>query len=117
MRKHNYIYDLQLKISTYILDNIFNEEFLTFTNELDLRDIELKNEDSSNTLTYVLLGVIAAILIVLIVLFFVYRKVRRDNSKLQENILSITYATGIEKNVLKEEKKKEKEEDYETTFI
>ena len=117
LRKHNYIYDLQLKISTYILDNIFNEEFLTFTNELDLRDIELKNEDSSNTLTYVLLGVIAAILIVLIVLFFVYRKVRRDNSKLQENILSITYATGIEKNVLKEEKKKEKEEDYETTFI
>ena len=117
LRKHNYLYTIQFKITTFIKDNIFNEELLTFTADLDLRNIGLKNDDSSNILLIVLMAVIVAILIGLIILFFVYRKVRRDNTKLKEKVLSLSFSSGIERNILKEEKTEKKDDDYETTFI
>lgn len=63
------------------------------------------------------MAVIVAILIGLIILFFVYRKVRRDNTKLKEKVLSLSFSSGIERNILKEEKTEKKDDDYETTFI
>ena len=77
----------------------------------------MKNDDSSNILLIVLMAVIVAILIGLIILFFVYRKVRRDNTKLKEKVLSLSFSSGIERNILKEEKTEKKDDDYETTFI
>ena len=116
-RKDNFMYDLQFKINALLSSKIFNEEILTFTIDLDLKDIANKEEDSSNMLTIILIVVIIAIFIGLIILFFVYRQVRRANSQLKEKVLDISYATGIEKNVLKEEHKKQGDEDYESTFI
>ena len=43
-RNYNYIYDLQIQVNVFIEDNIFNEEFLIFTKEIDLTDIKLEQE-------------------------------------------------------------------------
>ena len=118
LRKHNYIYNLQLKVNAHIARNIFDEELLAFSTVLDLRNIDNINNNSDNTLIFILVGVIVAIFIILIILFFVYRRVRRNNSELKEKVLSITYSSGIEKNVLKEKINAQKDDDdYETTFI
>ena len=43
-RNNNYIYDLQIQANVFIEDNIFNEEFLIFTKEIDLTDIKSEQE-------------------------------------------------------------------------
>ena len=49
--------------------------------------------------------------------FFVYRKLRRDNSQLKEQVLDLGYSAGVQKNILTKEINSKKDEDYETEFI
>ena len=44
-KEMNYVYDLQLQVNSIIENNIFNEEFLIFTTQIDLTDINPKEEE------------------------------------------------------------------------
>ena len=116
-RKDNYEYVLQIRVNLYIADSIQNEEFLTFTYDVDLTDIKLEEEDNTLKIVLGVVGGVLLILIILIVFFFVYRKLRRDNSQLKEQVLDLGYSAGVQKNILKKEINSKKDEDYETEFI
>ena len=120
LREHNYEYELQLRVNVYINDNIFNEEFLTYILDLNLKDIkELKKEENEDKNIYIWIGVGVGVLLIIIIIvgFFIFRKLKKDNTKLKEEVLSISFSSGIERNVLKEEKKKNDNSDYDLTFI
>jgi hypothetical protein len=116
-RKDNYEYVLQIRVNLYITDSIQNEEFLTFTYDVDLTDIKLEEDDNTLKIVLGVVGGVLLILIILIVFFFVYRKLRRDNSQLKEQVLDLGYSAGVQKNILKKEINSKKDEDYETEFI
>ena len=116
-RKENYIYDLQIQANVFLLQSLFNEEFLIFTKEVDLTDIKL--EEKKDYLWYVL-GPILGIIFLLLIVFFIIKYIRlnKANINLQEEIKSIAYSSEIKQNVLKKERKESKKDlDYETTFI
>ena len=116
-RKDNFVYEVRLKINSVIEDNIFDEEFLAYTFELDLTDIE-KDDNKTNIWT-ILIPIIVVILLAIISLIFLfkYRKLRRDNTQLKEKVLSKGYTSGLVENVLTKEEKSRKDQDYETTFM
>ena len=119
-REHNYDYTLQLRVNVYIANNIFNEEFLTYTLDQDLKYLKVENGDSDpgdKSYIWIIFLVAGLLVIIAIAFFFIYRKLRKDNAKLKDKVLSISYSSGIEKNVLLEEKKAKKDEDFESTFI
>ena len=114
-RNNNFVYDLQLQINAILSKSILNEEFLIYNVTIDLTDIEIKNKD----LTYILIGVIGGILI-LIVLFFMikYIRLRKKNTNLRNEMKSLVFSNDVQNNVINKEKAiSKKEKDYETTFI
>ena len=114
-RNNNFVYDLQLQINAILSKSILNEEFLIYNVTIDLTDIEIKNKD----LTYILIGVIGGILI-LIVLFFMikYLRLRKKNTNLRNEMKSLVFSNDVQNNVINKEKAiSKKEKDYETTFI
>ena len=114
-RGNNFVYDLQLQINAILSKSILNEEFLIYNVTIDLTDIEIKNKD----LTYILIGVIGGILI-LIVLFFMikYIRLRKKNTNLRNEMKSLVFSNDVQNNVINKEKAiSKKEKDYETTFI
>ena len=123
-KNDNKIFILQLRVNVYIEDNIFNEEFLTYTSEIDLTKIKEEDnnegkENDEHTMKIIIgisvgLGILA---IVIIVILFINRKLKKDNKELKEKVLSIGYSAGIEKNVIINETQSKKDQDYETTFI
>ena len=121
----NKIFILQLKVNVYIEDSIFNEEFLTYTSEIDLTKInEEKNnggkegDDDDSKMLKIIIGIIAGVLVIVLILFlFFYRRFKLKNEELKERALSIGYSAEIEKNVIISEKKSKRDQDYETTFI
>ena len=116
-RKENYIYDLQIQANAFLLKNLFNEEFLVFTKEIDLTDIKL--EEKKDYLWYALGPVLGFIGLLLIVFFVIkYIRLQKANMNLKEEIKSIAYSSDIKQNVLKKEKiESKKDSDFETTFI
>ena len=116
-RKENYIYDLQIQANAFLLKNLFNEEFLVFTKEIDLTDIKL--EEKKDYLWYALGPILGFIGLILIVFFVIkYIRLQKANINLKEEIKSIAYSSDIKQNVLKKEKiDSKKDSDFETTFI
>ena len=116
-RKDNFVYEVRLKINSVIEDNIFDEEFLAYTFELDLTDIE-KDDNKTNIWT-ILIPIIVVILLAIIslIFLFIYRKLKKDNTQLKEKVLSKGYTSGLVENVLTKEEKSRKDQDYETTFM
>ena len=115
-RKENYIYDLQLQVNVFLNESLFNEEFLIFTREIDLTDIELKE---SSILWYIL-GPILGLIFLLLISFFVIKYIRlnKANIKLREEMKSFAYLNDIYQNVIvKTKKDSNKESDYDSTFI
>ena len=120
----NKIFILQLRVNVYIEDNIFNEEFLTYTSEIDLTKINEednnKGKENDDDTMKIIIGISAGLgilAIVIIVTLFINRKLKKDNKELKEKVLSIGYSAGIEKNVIINETQSKKDQDYETTFI
>ena len=116
-RKDNYIYDLQIKANVFQKQILFNEEFLIFTREIDLTDIKLKEE---NSILWYILGPILAIIILLLISFFIikYIRLQKANTKLKEEMKSMAYSNDIYHNVIVRTKKdSNKESDYDSTFI
>ena len=120
----NKIFILQLRVNVYIEDNIFNEEFLTYTSEIDLTKINEednnKGKENDDDTMKIIIGISAGLgilAIVTIVILFINRRLKKDNKELKEKVLSIGYSAGIEKNVIINETQSKKDQYYETTFI
>ena len=115
-RSNNYIYDLQLQVNAFIKSNLFNEEFLIFTKEVDLTDIAKKK-----SILWLILGPILGVVFILIVvvLVIIFLRLKRKNNNLEEDLKSFAYSNDIQKNVIVKEQKEmsKKEMDYESTFI
>ena len=123
-KNDNKIFILQLRVNVYIEDNIFNEEFLTYTSEIDLTKINEednnKGKENDDDTMKIIIGISAGLgilAIVIIVILFINRRLKKDNKELKEKVLSIGYSAGIEKNFIVSETKSKKDQDYETTFI
>ena len=72
---------------------------------------------SELTIVLLTIGGIILVIILVIVFFIVYRKLKRDNTKLEEKVISIDFDTEVQKKVLKKEIEKYKGEELETNFI
>ena len=117
-RNNNYIYDLQIQANVFIEDNIFNEEFLIFTKEIDLTDIKLEKEKS---ILWYILGPILGLVFLILVIFFAVKFIRLKNANLnlKEDLKSMAYSNDIQKNVIVKDQNEvaRKDSDYENTFI
>ena len=97
---------------------------MTYTSEIDLTKINEednnKGKENDDDTMKIIIGISAGLgilAIVIIVILFINRKLKKDNKELKEKVLSIGYSAGIEKNVIVNETQSKKDQDYETTFI
>ena len=113
----NYIYDLQIQVGVVLFNNILNEECLIFKTKVDLS--EIKNDSSSIIIFWTILGIVIIIILFLAIFFFIkFIRLKKKNSNLRQEMISLAFSNDIQKNVLINEKKfSKKESDYETTFI
>ena len=110
-------YELQLQVNVYLLNNIFNEEFLIFTSELDLTEIKYSD---NLYIILIIVGVVVGILIIGLVVYFVlkYKNLKKSNLDLKEDLKDMAFANDVQKDVLKQEQiTSQRDTDFETTFI
>jgi hypothetical protein len=116
------VYELQLQVNAIHPNNIFNEEFLIFTSEINLTGIGYispKKEENNKT-GWIIGGVIGGVIVIGLVVFFIlkYKKLQKSNTNLQEDLKSLAFSNDVQKNVLiKERRNSKKDADYESTFI
>ena len=116
------VYELQLQVNAIHPNNIFNEEFLIFTSEIDLTGIGYisPKEEEKNKTGWIIGGVIGGVIVIGLVVFFIlkYKKLQKSNTNLQEDLKSLAFSNDVQKNVLiKERRNSKKDADYESTFI
>ena len=85
-----------------------NFDFDTYTEE--------KNDNKVLIIAIVSICLIV-IIIILIISIFCYRKMKKKNKVLKEEVEAITYSSGIDEDSLDNKSNKKKDEDYENTFI
>ena len=113
-----YKYNLQIKIHVLIKDTFLNEDYLVYSIPIDLTNYLKRNEKSY--IFFILITLIAIIIVIIIIFCIIYNKLKKQNLDLKEKVLSISFSSGMTKDVLEEEeegRKSKKDEDYETTFI
>ena len=116
-RDMNYVYELQLQVNSILENNIFNEEFLIFTTQINLTNI--KPEEKKDYTLYIVLPIVAFVVLVIVGFFiFKYIRLQKSNRNLKEDLKSMAYSNDIQKNVIKKDQKNsQNESDYESTFI
>ena len=116
-REKNYIYDLRLQVKARAFKEFCKEEYLSFTVKADLTDI--KKRDLKWLIWFIPVVAIGIILIiVLVALLTKFLKLKKKNSNLQQDIVSLAFSNDVQKNVLTREKQISKNEsDFESTFI
>ena len=110
-------YILQLRVNVFINRTIFNEEFLTYSFKINLPS---EDDDNNNLQLWIWIIIGFAIVILFVVIYLLirnFRKLKKDNKNLKEQVLSIGYSAGIEKSILMKEEMTKKDDDYENTFI
>ena len=113
-----YKYNLQIKIHVLIKDSFLNEDYLVYSIPIDLTNY-LKRDEKSY-IFFILIPLLAIIIVIIIIFCIIYNKLKKQNLDLKEKVLSISFSSGMTKDVLEEEdegRKSKKDEDYETTFI
>jgi hypothetical protein len=115
-KNKNNLFNLQMKIVVFLIDNIFNEEFFVYKLPVNL-DEELKEEFP---LIWVLIISSLALVIIIIIIGFTigYIKLKNKNSNLKEKVLAISFTSGtIDDEIAKKKSMSRSDEDYENTFI
>ena len=114
-KSESVIYELQLQVNAILLNNIFNEEFLIFTSEIDLTDIK----DKRYIIWIIVVVVVVALIAGLVIIFVIkYKRLKKNNINLEESLKSLAFTNEVQKNVINEEQiMSQKESDYENTFI
>ena len=118
-RDKNYIYDLRLQVIASIINDNSKEEYLVFTTKVDLQNIKL---DSKKVPWYAwgIPVIVVVIILIIILTFFIikYLKLKKKNTNLKQEIVSLAFSNEVQKNVLTKDMKISKNEsDYESTFI
>ena len=114
-KSESVIYELQLQVNAILLNNIFNEEFLIFTSEIDLTDIKDKRYINWIIVVVVVVALIAGLVIIFVIK---YKRLKKNNINLVESLKSLAFTNEVQKNVIREEQIiSQKESDYENTFI
>ena len=112
--RDNYNYVLQIKVHIIINDTFFNEDYLVYSLPINLK----KQLEKANKTFYLILGLVAVIIIIVSIFIIVYIKIKKKNIELKEKVLSISFSSGISKDILSaEQHASKKDEEYETTFI
>ena len=97
---------------------------MAFSREVDLTSIKPKEEEPKKGTPWYTWGipviVVGVILITIIIVFFVIKflKLKKKNSNLQQEMVSLAFSNDIQKNVLSKDMEISKNDtDYESTFI
>jgi hypothetical protein len=86
-----------------------------YSYEYNLKTNDINNND---LITKLLISFFIVILILILVFLFFYRRIKRKNKSLKDQVQQISFSSGIdEKDINKDEKESVKDQDYETTFI
>jgi hypothetical protein len=113
-----YKYNLQIKIHVLLKDSFLNEDYLVYSIPIDLTNYLKSNEKLY--IVYILIALVVIIIIIIIIFCIIYKKLKKQNLDLKDKVLSISFSSGMTKDVLEDEnegRKSKKDEDYETTFI
>ena len=110
-----YKYCLLVKIHIIIKDYFLNEDYLVHNIKIDLT----KYLEKKNYILFILIGLVAIIIIITVIFCVICNKMRKKNDDLKEKVLSISFSSGMSKDIIQEDKDKniKKDEDYEKTFI
>ena len=97
--------------------DFFKEEYLSFTVKADLTDIK-KSDLKWLTWAIPVIVVGVGLIIALVFLIIKFLILRKKNTNLKDEIVSLAFSNDVQKNVLsKESKISRNESDFESTFI
>ena len=112
--RDNYKYVLQLKVHIIINDSFFNEDYLAYSLPIILK----KQLQKTNNYLYLILGLLGATIIIMSIFIILYIKTKKKNKELKDKILSISFSSGMTKDILTNETHvSKKDEEYESIFI
>ena len=117
-RDNNHIYDLQLQINAFLLNDFLYEQFFVYSTKVDLTGIREKN-NNNYIWNWVVISIIIIIIIFLVAFFIIkFLRLKKKNDNLQKEIKALEFSNDMKNTVLiKELKISKKESDFETTFI
>ena len=116
-KENNYIYDLRIQMKARAFVDFFKEEYLSFTVKADLTDIK-KSDLKWLTWAIPVIVVGVGLIIALVFLIIKFLILRKKNTNLKDEIVSLAFSNDVQKNVLsKESKISRNESDFESTFI
>jgi hypothetical protein len=113
----NFIYDLRLQIKARAFNEFSKEEYFAYVVKVDLTEIKItKTKWIAWGIPVIVVG---AILIIVLVFFIVkFLRLKKNNTNLQDEMVSLAFSNEIQKNVLiKNMELSKNESDYESTFI
>ena len=114
--RDNYKYVLQIKVHIILKDTFFNEDYLVYSLPINLEKQLRKKK--LKYLLFLVLGLIGIIIIIIIIFIFMYIKIKRKAKTLKEKVLSISFSSGITKDILSTDPHaSKKDEEYESIFI
>ena len=113
----------QEKYIASIIIKVENEEqkdenyYYSFTFEINtfLKSEEKEKED--RILIIIIVSISIVFIIVLFSLFMCIRKLRKQNRKLEQKVISISFSSGFDEDSIDKDINPKKSEDYENTFI
>ena len=116
-REKNYIYDLRLQMKARLFFDFSKEEYMAFTVKADLTDIKKRDlKWLAWAIPVMVVGV--TLIIVLVFLLIKFLRLRKNNTNLQQEMVSLAFSNDVQKNVLSKELQISKNEsDFESTFI
>ena len=107
-------YDLRIQMKARAFVDFSKEEYLAFAIKADLTKRDLKWLKWA--IPVIVVGV--CLIIALVFLIIKFLKLRKNNTNLKDEIVSLAFSNDVQKNVLsKESKISRNESDFESTFI
>ena len=116
-KENNYIYDLRIQMKARAFVDFFKEEYLSFTVKADLTDIK---KSDLKWLTWAIPVIVVGVGLIIALVFLInkFLILRKKNTNLKDEIVSLAFSNDVQKNVLSRESKiSRNESDFESTFI
>ena len=119
LSRKEFEYDLQIKINIIFSNYFFNKDSLVYSLPVDFSKEFKKNEvEKFIKKNYIFLIIIGVILIVLLIFIILYFKLIKKAKSLEERVLSISFTSGNEEELFKENlKDKQTNASFDDAFI
>ena len=110
-------YDLRIQMKARAFVDFSKEEYLAFTIKADLTNLTKRDLKWLKwAIPVIVVGVVLIIALVFLIIKFL--KLRKNNTNLKQDMVSLAFSNDVQKNVLSKEMKISKNEsDFESTFI